>query len=63
MVFEVLAVESEDGLLVATDEKARRHIPARLALNLGLKLFWEMLFSLLQAWKNGRNSDQFWGTI
>ena len=32
MVFEVLAVESEDGLLVATDEKARRHIPARLAL-------------------------------
>ena len=44
MVFEVLAVESEDGLLVATDEKARRHIPAELALNLALTLFWEMLF-------------------
>ena len=27
LTLEVLAVESEDGLLVATDEKTRRHIP------------------------------------
>ena len=38
LALEVLAVESEDGLLVSTDEKARRHIPAELALNLDFKL-------------------------
>ena len=29
LALEVLAVESEDGLLVSTDEKAWRHIPAK----------------------------------
>ena len=27
LALEVLAVESEDGLLVSTDEKAWRHVP------------------------------------
>ena len=45
MVLAVLAVESEDGLLVSTDEKTWRHIPAKKkGVKSSFQIWWKTWF-------------------